>query len=178
MKIDLCCAILLILTLAGCGSDAPLSPSSPVPPPLQQVTFSYIRESELNAYLRALARLLPDFQMIIDEQTVLFEDWASGRTNAYWTRVYANNLILRIQAYGRNAAAIPLTNPELLQLNGQLLKAMDTLASAIQDFSIAVDPPDDSIIDRANEKIGQFNVAIDRYTQQLSDLAGQRISFF
>jgi hypothetical protein len=178
MKTKLSCAILLLLATAGCGSDAPVAPSSPAPPPLQQVKFSYIRESELDAYLRALARLLPDFQMIIDEQTVLFDDWANGRTNAYWTRVYANNLILRIRAYGRNAAAIRLTNPELIQLNGQLLKAMDTLASAIQDFSVAVDPPDDSIIDQANQKIGQFNVAIDLYSQKLSDLAGEPISFF
>lgn len=178
MKIKLCCSILLLFTLAGCGSDAPVAPSSPVLSPLQEVKFSYIKESEFGAYLRAIARMQPDFQMIIDEQTVLFEDWASGRTNVYWTRVYANNLFLRIRAYARNAAAIRLTNPELIQLNGQLLKAMDTLAGAIQDFSVAVDPPDDSIIDQANEKIAQFNVAIDRYSQQLSDFAGQPISLF
>lgn len=166
----LCCTVLLVFVLAGCGSDAPLAPSSPPPSLFQGVTFGYVRESELNTYLRALARILPDFHLIVDEQAVLFTDWSGGRINTYWTRVYANNLILRIQAYSRNAATIRLTSPELIQLHGQLLKAMQTLEGAIVDFSNA--------IDQANAKLGQFNLAMDRYTQQLSGLAGQPISFF
>lgn len=172
------CGLFLLLTVAGCGSDAPIGPSTPPPSPLQQVTFSYIKESDLDAYLRALARILPDFHLIVEEQTVLFNDWSNGRTNAYWTRVFANNLVLRIQAYSRSAATIRPVNPELKQLHDQLLKAMQTLEGAIVDFSVAVDPLDDSIIDQANEKIRQFNIAMDRYTGQLSSLAGQEINFF
>lgn len=177
VKRTLLCAVLL-LALAGCGSDAPTAPGGPAPPPLQGLTLTYVRESDLDAYLRALARILPDFHLIVNEQLVLFDDWSSGRLDTYWTRVYANNLILRIQAYSRNAAVIRPASPELLRLNGELLNAMKTLEGGIADFSLAIDPPDDTIIDEANRKIGQFNLAMDRYTGQLSNLAGQPISFF
>lgn len=163
--------------VAGCGSDAPTKPPSPPPSPFQQVTFSYIKGSELDAYLRALARILPDFYFIVEEQTTLFDDWANGRTNTYWTRVFANNLVLRIQAYSRNLVVIRPANAELKQLHDQLLEAMRMLEGGIIDFSAAIDPLDDTIIAQANEKIRQSNVALLRYTTQLSSLAGQPISF-
>ena len=170
--------LLLLLAAAGCGSDAPTAPPSPAASPLQQVTFSYVKESDLNTYLRAIASTLPDFYLIIDEQTVLFNDWSTHRTNTYWTRVYANNLVLRIRAYSLNAAKIRPTNPELKKLHDQLLQAMQFLEAGIQDFIVAMDPRDDSVIDEANKKIGQFNIAIDSYSNELSSLAGQPISLF
>ena len=170
--------LLLILILAGCGSNAPTAPTIPSVSLLQQATFTYVKQSDLNAYIQALDGTLPDFYLIIEEQTILFNDWGNGRTNDYWTGVYANNLLLRIRAYSRRLSAIHPASPDLKQLHGQLLTGLGTLDSAIGDFITAIDTSDASFIDQANEKIGQFNVAINIYSAGLSNLVGQSISLF
>ncbi len=173
-----CAALILMALFAGCGSNAPTAPAVPPVSPLQTATFTYVKQSDLNAYLQALGNTLPDFYLIVEEQTILFNDWGSGRTNDYWTGVYANNLILRIRAYSRRLGAIHPASPDLKQLHGQLLTGMGTLDSAIGDFITAVNTSDVTFIDQANQEIGQFNAAINIYSIGLSNLAGQTISLF
>ena len=177
-KIPGLCALLTLASLARCGSETPMAPSAPAIPPLQQATFSYVRETELNVYLVAIGRTVPDFQLVVAEQTVLFGDWTEKKTNTYWTRVYANNLVLRIRAYTRGVATVHPSNPELEGLHDGFVDGLGILESAISDFSDALDPLDGELIDQANEKIGRFNIAMDLYMGRLSSLAGQPIQLF
>ena len=168
----------MLMTVAGCGSNAPTAPSAPLVSPLQKATFTYVKQSDLNTYLQAIGGTLPDFYLIIEEQTVLFDDWSSGRTNSYWTGVFAGNLVLRIRAYSRSLNAIHPASPDLRQLHTQLQTGVNTLESAVGDFITAIDTSDNTFITQANQKIGQFNIAISTYSIGLSGLVGQPISLF
>lgn len=170
--------LLLMGLFGGCGSNAPTAPSAPLVSPLQKVTFTYVRQTDLNTYLQAIDGTLPAFYLIIEEQTVLFDDWSSGRTNTYWTAVFAGNLVLRIQAYSRSLNTIRPASPELKQLHTQLQTGVSALEAAVGDFITAIDTSDNSFIEQANEKIAQFNVAIGAYSISLSGLVGQPITLF
>lgn len=170
--------LVLSASLAGCGSTAPVAPAGPPASPLQRVSFSYIKQGDLNAYLQAVDRSLPEFYLVIEEQTVLFDDWSRGRTDPYWTGVYAGNLVLRIRAYSRTLSGIRPTAPDLKQLHVQLQEAINLLESAIADFITAVDTSDPTYIGEANQKIAQFNIAVSRYSLSLGELVGEPVSLF
>ena len=162
----------------GCGSDAPSQPQNPPIPSPQLDGFIYVRTVELNAYLQALDPTIPDFRAIIQEQNAVLGDWSDGRTNPYWTQIFVNNVILRIQAYSLKLNAIRPENPELRGIHDQFSLAIQTLKGGMEVFRVAIDPEDSRLLGQAFQDFVRVNDLVDTVTFRLSNLAGQQIRFF
>ena len=141
------------------------------------MTLGYIRVADLETYLQALESTGPDFRTILDEHAVLIDDWNTGRTNAFWTRVFAGNLVLRIQAYSRTISTLKPANAELRRLHDQLQEALQVLEKGISDFGLGLDPPDSSILERSDDEILRFYEIVFAVSDGLSGLAGRQVEF-
>ena len=162
----------------GCGSNAPIQPPNPPIPSPQPGGFIYVRTVELNAYLQALDPTIPDFRAIIQEHNAVLGDWSDGRTNPYWTQIFANNVILRIQAYSLRLNGIRPNNPELRDIHDQFSLAIQTLEGGMEVFRVAIGPEDSRLLGQAFEDFVRVNDLLDTVTARLSNLSGQPIRFF
>lgn len=164
---------LFLSALLGCGSASPTDPGPPGP----VVPLATIPVSELNAYVSDVTKTFVSVGVMIDEYTVISQDWVSGVTPRYWTQQYTLNLLLRIDLLQEAVRNVRPGNAELLRIHTEYEEALVDYKGGFQMFLDQTQLPVPMLTEELAYKIADGNVHLIRYQVLLSRLVGRDINF-
>ena len=168
--------IVVMLICAGCGSSNPVD-SPKTPDPGSQAPMVTIRVADFDAYVGLMRETFVSVYVMIDEFTVISQDWVGERVAVYWTYQYTLNLLKRLQLVQEKARSIRPEQPDLRRIHTEYEQALDVYQEAYQEFLVQLEYPDADAVERVNTKLGQGNIHMIRFQLQLSDLGGRDIQF-